>query len=404
MERMASLLPPMTLNFFLRFYGQREDVVVSLTSNLNQGDSDIRQFFAINLPKLSTTSRELNKELAGRELKADSSRLTPYEKTIAGGVIDYRTRMLFDFDYDAWLVRRGAIVMGEPWSRENGIYDKLLAYRSDTTDERRLCQISIVFSYLDGCSRSGMESMALKEIGSKKIEQMLDALSPALIDDVTAQSRLVRRQSFVTNSKNFVLAPTFDGSIDVGGADADLIVDGVLIDFKSTAKCKLTSAILRQLIGYWLLDYSDRYAVKRVGVFFHRYGALWTMDVAGLLFLCGFESERGLRDLWNDDRRRRSDQTQIVESFRLRPIQTKEEVREKRKLSLAKRQWRLAGAGAVLANPEKLKKWQLAIIRKFASGKTDYACMSGSERTLLDEQSTRALMPFDDWYSQPKKT
>jgi hypothetical protein len=123
-----------------------------------------------------------------------------------------------------------------------------------------------------------------------------------------------------------------------------------------------------------------------------------------LLFLCGFESERGLRDLWNDDRRQRSDQTKIVESFRRRPVQTKEEASEKRKLSLAKRQWRLAGAGAVLENPAKLKKWQLAIIGKFASGKTYYACMSGPERTLLDEQSARALMPFDDWHSQLRKT
>jgi hypothetical protein len=170
--------------------------------------------------------------------------------------------------------------MGEQWSRENGIYERLLAYRTQTTDERRLCQISIVFSYLDGCFRSRMESMTLKEIGSKKIEQMLDGLNPVLVDDVTAQSRLVRQHSFITNSKNFVLGPTFDGSTDVGGADADLIVDGVLIDFKSTTKCKLTSVILRQLIGYWLLDYSDRYAVKRVGVFFPRYGALWAMDVA----------------------------------------------------------------------------------------------------------------------------
>jgi hypothetical protein len=224
-----------------------------------------------------------------------------------------------------------------------------------------------------------------------------------LVDDVVAQSQLVQRQSFIANTKNLVLGPTFDGSLDVGGADADLIVDGLLIDFKSTAKCKLTSMILRQLISYWLLDYSDHYSVKEIGVYFARYGALWTMDISGLLLLCGFESEMGLRDLWNEGNKRFT-QSMEIEVLRQRPARTKEEAREKRKLSLAKRQWRLAGARAILANPENLKRWQLVRIRQFASGQTNYACMSDQERTLLDEKSTHALMPFDDWHNQLKET
>lgn len=381
---------------------------MSLTSNIDIGDSAIRQFFGRNLPKLRNVSRVINKTFHHITKKADSSALTPYEKTVAGGAIDYRIRFLLNDDYASMITRFGAIVMGERWSRTNGIYEKLLTYRSQAKDERRLYQISIIFSYLDGCFRSHMESFTLTEIGSPKIEQMLDRLNPVLVDDLMIKRQLMQHQPFIDKSKNFVLGHTFDGSLDVGGADADLIIGGVLIDFKSTAKWKLTSRILRQLIGYWLLDYSDRFAVKEVGVYFSRYGALWTMNVAELLFLCGFESEQRLRDLWSEDRRRRLERMEKDKSVRQQPVkaptQTKEEAREKRKLSLAKRQWRLAGAQAMLTNPANLKKWQLAIIRKFASGKTDYSCMGAPERTLLDEQSARALMPFEEWHNQPRST
>jgi hypothetical protein len=153
---------------------------MSLTSNLNRSDSEIRQFFAKHLPKLRTASRQINKQFAGCELRADSSRLTRYEKAVAGGAIDYRIRMLFDSEYDWEFIAVGATVMGKQWARRNGIYEKLLAYLSQTTDERRLCQISIIFAYLDGCFRSGLESTTLKEIGSPQLEQMLDSLNPAL--------------------------------------------------------------------------------------------------------------------------------------------------------------------------------------------------------------------------------
>jgi len=56
-----------------------------------------------------------------------------------------------------------------------------------------------------------------------------------------------------------VLNPTFKGSTGIGGADADIIVDKTLIEFKCTAKAdgrKLHEGAL-QLLGYVLLDYSD---------------------------------------------------------------------------------------------------------------------------------------------------
>jgi hypothetical protein len=247
-----------------------------------------------------------------------------------------------------------------------------------------------------------MESTTLVEIGSANIDEMLDCLNPMLVEDVLAQVILVQKQRFLTSTNIPVIGPTFDGSLDVGGADADLILDGVLIDLKSTSKCKLTSVILRQLIGYWLLDYSDCYALKKVAIYFTRYAAFWTMDISELLHLCGFESEGRLRDLWGETRRLKSEQAQ--EARRERMQAEEEETRAKRKLSTAKHKWRLASANAALANPSGLKKSKLKIIAELVSGKTNYAHMSPHERALLDEQFARAFMPFDDWQGRLKKS
>jgi hypothetical protein len=227
---------------------------------------------------------------------------------------------------------------------------------------------------------------------------MLDLLNQILVEDVLTQVILVQKQTFFTSNHIPAIGRTFDGSSDVGGADADLILDGVLIDFKSSLKCKLTSVILRQLIGYWLLDYSDSYALKRVAVYFTRYEAFWAMDISELLHLCGLESKLELRELWRENCRLKFEEAD--KARRQRKQAEEQEARARRKLSIAKHKWRLASANAMLANPLGLKKSKLKIIAELISGKTSFARMSPQERALLDEQFARAFTPSDDWQSR----
>ena len=67
-----------------------------------------------------------------------------------------------------------------------------------------------------------------------------------------------------------VLNPTFAGSLDVGGADADLIADGCLWEIKTTKKSGAEGKWLHQLLGYALLDYENEYAIDRVGLLLPR--------------------------------------------------------------------------------------------------------------------------------------
>ena len=64
------------------------------------------------------------------------------------------------------------------------------------------------------------------------------------------------------------LNPEFTGSGDVGGADADLIVDGCLWEIKCSGRERGKSEWLHQVLGYALLDYDDRYGIEQVGFLF----------------------------------------------------------------------------------------------------------------------------------------
>jgi len=67
-----------------------------------------------------------------------------------------------------------------------------------------------------------------------------------------------------------ILNPVFDGSGNVGGADADLILSSCLVEIKNTKTLCVEADYLRQLLGYTLLDFSDRYVIREVGLMFTR--------------------------------------------------------------------------------------------------------------------------------------
>lgn len=135
-------------------------------------------------------------------------------------------------------------------------------------------------------------------IGEQASQYFPDLLS---IDDQDVQDlkNLVSIVPFKEFNPKFgiLLNPTFGfGSIVVGGADVDLIVDDVIIDIKTTKKLYLSPHDWHQIMGYFSLyhiDITDAIATKRpvfypgtpkhtiskVGIYFARYGFLFTISV-----------------------------------------------------------------------------------------------------------------------------
>ena len=62
----------------------------------------------------------------------------------------------------------------------------------------------------------------------------------------------------------------------VGGADADLIIDRILIDIKTTKSNSFTQDMYNQLLGYYALSTfrKDLDGITELGIYFSRYGVL----------------------------------------------------------------------------------------------------------------------------------
>jgi len=112
-------------------------------------------------------------------------------------------------------------------------------------------------------------------------ETLLSLPKDAWVDDLSALSWAFHDDfsHLFTGKRKAYLNPTFDGSKDIGGADADLVVDGCLIDLKVVTQLHMDDYIL-QLLGYALLDYNDKYKIRDIALYLarHRMMLRWPLE------------------------------------------------------------------------------------------------------------------------------
>lgn len=114
------------------------------------------------------------------------------------------------------------------------------------------------------------------------IDPNLGVVEQPIIDELRALLSLVTPEYF--HAKAYcALNPIFgEASHLVGGADADLVIDDILIDIKTTKSGKLDKGQFHQLVGYYVLSHigginSHRdIEINRLGVYYSRYGELLT--------------------------------------------------------------------------------------------------------------------------------
>jgi hypothetical protein len=124
------------------------------------------------------------------------------------------------------------------------------------------------------------------------VKGLLAAVPAYAVEDLVAQveiaSGALRELRAACPPTKVHAGPDFAGSPDVGGADADLIVGGLLIDIKGTVSpSRLGRLEYYQLLGYALLDYDDEYRIDRLGFYLSRFGRLITWPVDEYLALLG---------------------------------------------------------------------------------------------------------------------
>lgn len=308
---------------------------MSLTSHLGSATSLIGQFLRQRFASTTGLTKEANKLLRGFTTIRPAVPNCPYGTL--GMAIDYRIRYSFAITPSNQLVAwQGAPILafkplesdedipvdwedlpqgvgiptrldtsGVPLGIAQGPYPwKLIASffagldmvladiqpvrrRLELEAEQLLARYCFVLGLLEEAFRSHryMDGPLLVPTPKRSTEELLAIAEDTWIADLCAMATLFYDRYSHLLSQPVVLNPTFTGSRDVGGADADLIVDGCLIDIKASVQPKIDPGWLRQLAGYALLDYTDERRIHSVGIYMARQGILLTWPLADFFYL-----------------------------------------------------------------------------------------------------------------------
>ncbi|MHB8460627.1 MAG: hypothetical protein ACYDAK_07935 [Candidatus Limnocylindrales bacterium] len=151
----------------------------------------------------------------------------------------------------------------------------------DAVSEERLDRACAVLALYEEVFRTGRvwPTSPLASITMDASADAVLALIPrSWTDDIAAVCSRCFAEVPLTGSA--VLNPTFALSRGVGGADADLVLGGCLLDIKATVNPRLDRTWLLQLLGYTLLDSDDACRVDAVGILLARQAVMtrWPLE------------------------------------------------------------------------------------------------------------------------------
>jgi hypothetical protein len=146
---------------------------------------------------------------------------------------------------------------------------------SRTLPPPALIEAAVWLATLDTVHRCGFTS-----------PKMFEPAPRVLVKDLRAMLSLVRPEHFRAKQR-CVLNPTFGrGSVLVGGADGDLIMDDTLIDVKTSKHLVFDREFFNQIAGYYVLsciggvDDCAKAEIKHLAIYYPRYGYLHRIAVA----------------------------------------------------------------------------------------------------------------------------
>ena len=288
---------------------------MSLTSEVNDSKSPVGAFFRTRFPNTRAVVTECNKSLRNAETIHPTERIDNHFGTL-GTAIDYRLRYYFAVtpsqDLVAW---RGAQMVNDrgfhgrvelaardlfvelpklPEEIVEGFFRNLdvtladlqpVGRKLDRDAESLLNRYCVGLALFEQCRRAFARSESpLFTAYVSSADDLLQIAPDYWIDDLCAMSELFYNQMGGRFTEDAILNPTFEGSAYiVGGADADVILDSCLIDFKTTINAKIEGRALYQLLGYCLLDFSNQYGIQRVGFYLPRQGRFLTWQLEDLV-------------------------------------------------------------------------------------------------------------------------
>ncbi|MET7641781.1 hypothetical protein [Streptomyces sp. NPDC005438] len=289
---------------------------MSLTSELNDPNSPLSLFMNGALPATSRITGSMRGRLPVRPSTVTPECTQHPDYRSLGRAIDRRLRIAFGSPIDAALLD-GVLYAGidvaeaiSPLAGQavHGIGQALLSELKEQTaacggamtrphaSEDRLGRLCFAASHFEEVKRAGLRpGNPLLHLGANAmLDDLLGQVPAYASQDIARQMELAaadHAMGWVTrrHEDKRICAPVFSGSNDVGGADADFIVDGHLIDCKATTRPERFGSRkeVHQLAGYLLLDYEDEYGLDKVCFYLSRQGLLVTWSTQEFLELLG---------------------------------------------------------------------------------------------------------------------
>jgi hypothetical protein len=266
---------------------------LSLTGQLRHDDSPVSQFMSEHLPHALDVQRDYLARLAGLPTPVQPIDIQYPNWSALGHAIDYRLRLSFGGNLGP-AVRYGIghFTPGDAlFAAGRQLLSTVDSYLADphVLTEEAVIRLCFVASFFEDIYRTGQirrYSMLAAARPTTSLHDLTAAVPSYVIDDVGQQFRLAQRplapfRALARRAR--ICGPVFAGSSDVP-ADADFILDGLLLDCKATKDPRrLGREEVHQLAGYLLLDYDNRFGIDQVGFYLSRQGGLISWNLPDFL-------------------------------------------------------------------------------------------------------------------------
>jgi hypothetical protein len=258
---------------------------VSLTSHLANRRSPVRAWFERNLGKTRSVVSAANDELCGKP--REPCLIQPpsgCDVGLVGTAVDYLVRaVLHPGALEQTVARKGAAGIeaalgygGARLEREAvAAIEELEPCRRPLTDDglRQACRMCLILARFEQFFRASLfviDYVYDPLLDDPTLDVYAERVVPAVcLDDlIRLAPAAIEDHVDLQSAEPLVLNPTFALSAALGGADADLIASGLLLDLKSTACADrvVKREDIWQLVGYLLADSDDEYLIHAVGI------------------------------------------------------------------------------------------------------------------------------------------
>ena len=262
---------------------------MSLTSLIADKDSSVAKWFATTFPETRSVASEANVVLRGLDTKTPC--VIPPPAGVDHGTVGTATGYVLSACLVAGALNNTVATSGaaalcgplgppaaDPIALERQAVARIAELRPwehnlSDPEWRELVELCCVLTRFEQYFRAGTRVLEHIDIPLRSHPNDLNALARALVSPVTrADTEALARAAVedhldLQRASPLWIGPTFAQSVALGGADADLIYDGTLIDLKATSKSSpVGRAELYQLLGYLLADSPDHYGITHVGL------------------------------------------------------------------------------------------------------------------------------------------